>query len=108
MVGVKTPTKGGKIMLYTIIQSINRYSPVIIRDIADITEMIEHDPLAIVACLQLLSRCYEIDNYIVNDFLSVYREQYGNYGEAIVLDDLIDTMVYKTDDFRQELIREYL
>lgn len=95
-------------MLYTIIQSINRYNPVIIRDVADIAEMIEHDPQAVVACLQLLNRCCEIDSYIVKDFLSVYREKYGNYGEAIVLDDLIDNMVYKTDDFRQELIREYL
>lgn len=94
-------------MLYTIIQSINRYNTVIIRDIADIAEMIEHDPLAVVACLQLLDRCNEIDNYIVKDFLSVYRERYGNYGEAIVLDDLIDNMVYKTDDFRCELLQEY-
>lgn len=94
-------------MLYTIIQSINRYNPVIIRDITDIAEMIEYDPHAVVACLQLLSRCYEIDNYIVKDFLSVYRERYGNYGEAIVVDDLIDNMVYKTDDFRRELLREY-
>lgn len=94
-------------MLYTIIQSINRYSPVIIRDIADITEMVEHDPLAVIACLQLLNRCYEIDNYIIKDFLSVYREQYGNYGEAIVLDDLIDNMVFETDDFRRELLRGY-
>lgn len=94
-------------MLYTIIQSINRYNPVIIRDIADVVEKVEYDPNAVVACIQLLNRCYEIDNYIVKDFLSVYRERYGNYGEAIVLDDLIDSMVYKTDDFRRELIREY-
>lgn len=94
-------------MLYTIIQSINRYNTVIIRDIMDVAEMIEHDTLAVVACLQLLNRCYEIDNYIVKDFLSVYRERYGNYGEAIVLDDLIDSMVYKTDDFRRELLQEY-
>lgn len=94
-------------MLYTIIQSINRYNPVIIRDIADIVEMVEYDPNAVVACIQLLNHCYEIDNYIVKDFLSVYRERYGNYGEAIVLDDLIDSMVYKTDDFKRELLQEY-
>ena len=94
-------------MLYTIIQSINRYNPVIIRDITDIAEMIEHDPLAVAACLQLLDDCYKTDSYIAKDFLSVYRERYGNYGEAIVLDDLIDNMVYKTDDFRRELLQEY-
>lgn len=94
-------------MLYTIIQSINRYSTVIVRDITDITEMIEHDPCAVVACLQLLDNCYAIDNYIVKDFLSVYRERYGNYGEAIILDELVENMVYKTDDFRRELLQEY-
>lgn len=94
-------------MLYTIIQSINRYNTVIIHDITDVAEMIEQNPSAVVACLQLLDNCYAIDSYIVKDFLSVYRERYGNYGEAIVLDDLIDTMVYKTDDFRCELLREY-
>lgn len=94
-------------MLYTIIQSINRYNPVIVRDITDIVEMIEYNPNAVVACIQLLNRCYEIDNYIVKDFLSVYRERYGNYGEAIILDELVENMVYKTDDFRRELLREY-
>lgn len=94
-------------MLYTIIQSINRYNPVIVRDITDIVEMIEHDSLAVATCLKLLNRCYEIDSYILKDFLSVYRERYGNYGEAIVLDDLVDSMVYKTDDFKRELLQEY-
>ena len=91
-----------------IITFINKFGYAIIENAVTITTDIQENKENFSRALQALYNAYNLEEgeYILKDFLSVWKENIG-YSKGYLLDDMIDSMCYKTNDFITELTSHF-
>lgn len=91
-----------------IITFINKFGYAIIENVATITTDIQENKENFSRALQALYNAYSLEEgeYILKEYLYVWEVRVG-YSKGYLIDDMIDSMCYKTSDFISELTSHF-
>lgn len=93
-------------MLFSLIAFIQKFGYVVIADHKTAFNDIQNNKADFSRAFRVLKDIYNLDILAVTDFLYVWQVKV-EHSSGYLLNEIIDTMCYKTDDFIKEL-KEYL